>query len=681
MKIRRCPRNGNWVIISPEARYQPFAAHHFKVHNDDAEGVVCGFLIKLHAIPSLNRKFTNIALGKSMKHKQLTTVIAALLSSSTVLAETTPLETTLVTATRTKQTIDETLAPVSVFTREDIERLQAKDIAELLSEAPGVVISQDGSKGSTTSLFIRGTNSDHTLILVNGQRISSATLGDTAVQFLDPEQIERVEIVRGPRSSIYGSEAIGGVIQIFTKNGKNSEATYIRTGAGSNDSWQLAAGTRGKVGSTYYSVDASYFDTNGFDALVDTTSLNRDNDGYENKSASISLGHQFENNSHLEFSFMYSDSAEEHDNLYGDTRPYSDHVIQTAAITYSSSPIEDLWFSTISLGNSIDESNQRDKDDPSSSSDFETSRDSLLWQNDFKIADNHALTLGYEYYDDQVDSTENYTDRVGTPVDSRDNTAFFGVYQTTIRALDIQLGLREDDNEEFGKTTTANTAFGYNINQQHSVIISYGEGFKAPTFNDLYWPIGPYSYGNPDLQPESSESYEIELRGDYGNVGWSANIYRTDIDNLIDWAPDANFAYTPTNIASVRIKGIELNATATVAEWQLRGSINYNEPEDRDTGNTLAKRPEKSAIFAADRHIGKWDIGASWRAYSERFDTVSNTIGTAGYGLVDIRAGYQISNNLKAQLKLNNIFDKDYQTNSRYNQDGFNGFATLNYSL
>ncbi len=606
-----------------------------------------------------------------------------LLLSPVFVAQAAEMETTIITASRIEQKLDDTLAPVFVMTREDIERAQAKDIAELLAQVPGIVVSQDGSKGSSTSIFMRGTNNDHTLFLVDGQRFSSATLGETAIQFLDPEQIERIEIVRGPRSTLYGSEAIGGVIQIFTKNGKNSAGTYIRTGAGSNNSWQLAAGTRGKSGNTNYAVNVSTFDTRGFDSYQDITPPNDDDDGYQNTAASLSFGHEFADDSSLAFSFLYSDSDEEHDGTFSASSPYSKHLVQTASLSYNRDIIADFWATTIMLGNSIDESNQRDHEDIAneSASDFETTRDSILWQNDISFNANHVLSLGIEYYDDQVESTTDYTDRSGTPVESRDNTAIFAAYQANLNQLDIQLGLREDDNEEFGTTTTANIAAGYAINEQHKVILSYGEGFKAPTFNDLYWPIGAYSYGNPDLVPESSKNYELELRGTYDNLQWSANIYRNDIDNLIDWAPDETFAYTPTNIASVEIKGIELAASTEMSGWKLRGSINYNQPEDTETGYTLVKRPEKSAAIELDKSFNKTDFGISWKASSERYKDAANTTGTAGFGLVNLRIAHQITDDFKAQVKLNNVFDKDYQTNLGYNQDGFNWFVTLTYSL
>jgi vitamin B12 transporter len=257
----------------------------------------------------------------------------------------------------------------------------------------------------------------------------------------------------------------------------------------------------------------------------------------------------------------------------------------------------------------------------------------------------------------------------------------FAAYQANLNKFDLQLGLREDDNEEFGTTTTANIATGYAINEQYKVILSYGEGFKAPTFNDLYWPIGLYSYGNPDLVPETSENYEVELRAAYENLQWSANIYRNNIDNLIDWAQDETFAYTPTNIDSVQIEGIELAASTEISGWKLRSAINYTQPEDKITGYTLVKRPEKSATFELDKNFNKTDIGISWQVSSERYSDASNTTSTAGFGLVNFRVAHQITDAFKAQLKINNIFDKDYQTNSGYNQDRVNWFVTLTYSL
>ncbi|MFA7553818.1 MAG: TonB-dependent receptor [Spongiibacteraceae bacterium] len=620
-----------------------------------------------------------------MKNTPFATAIATALSLGTALPaladNSSGLETTLVTATRTKQTITDTLAPVAVFTREDIQRLQPTSLNDVLAQVPGITTSQDGPAGSSSSVYIRGTNNDHTLFLIDGQRFSSATLGETAIQFLDPEQIDRIEVVKGPRSNLYGSEAIGGVIQIFTKKGNTNSGSYVKAGAGSHNSQQLSGGTRGGVNNSYYAVNASYQRTDGFDARSDTVAPNNDDDGYKSATASINLGHKFSNNSVLDFSFLYSSAEEEHDNSYGLSRPYSDHVIQTVNLSYATSVIESVWFSTINIGNSIDESKQRDKDIATDKSDFKTTRYSVLWQNDFSLTDHQHLTLGTEYYDDQVDSTTVYTVRSGAEVTSRDNTAIFAFYQIDFNIVDVQLGLREDNNEEFGKTTTANAATGLQLGEKHKLIFSYGEGFKAPTFNDLYWPIGSYSYGNPDLLPETSTNYEVELRGTYERFNWSANIYRNDINNLIDWAPDANFAYTPSNIDSVRIKGIELQASTVIADWVVSGSVNYNEPENRETGKMLIKRPKKSAIFNLDKNFGKVDAGFSWRAYSERFSNSSNDQSTAGFNLVDVRLGYMINPNLKAQLKLNNLFDKDYQTNTGYEKDGFNGFVSVTYTL
>ena len=684
VKIRRCPRNGNWLIISPEARYQPFAAHHFKVHNDDAEGVVCGFIIKLHAIPSLNRKFTNIALGKSMKHKQLTTAISVLLSSSTVLAEITPLETTLVTATRTEQTVSSTLAPSSVFTKADIERLQAKDLGELLQRIPGVSVTSSGSKGSDTDMYLRGSSGDHTLFLIDGQRFNSATKGTTNFQLVEPEQIERIEIVRGARSSIYGSDAIGGVVQIFTKKGNDKPSHFVSTGAGSNNTWQVSAGSKGKTKDIRYSANISHLKSDGFDNVDNNTQPNNnddDDDGYRNSTASLSLGYDFTDGSKLDVNYFHTQAKIEYDSK--NKVPYSEKWIQTTNLTYSS-PTIGIWSTQAVLGYSIDDSDSYDDLKPTKHDYFRTSRKSFLWQNDFQISDQQLLTLGLDYYDDKVNSSSEYTDIDGIPVEKRDNIAHFGVYQASFGMVDIQLGLREDDNEDFGKETTGNASIGLQVDDHHKFILSYGEGYKVPTFNDLYWPNLGWSFGNPNLKSESSENYEFELRGDYKVFNWKLNYFQTDISNLIDWAPvnsTPDSPITPSNIDEAEIEGSELTLSMEIAGWQVNASVDYVLSLDSSVNKQLTNRPKKSLNIDIDKNYGRWQIGFGLQAAGKTYGDLENTEVTAGYGLLNARLGYQITDALKAQVKLNNLLDKDYQTRYGYNQDRFNGFVTITYTM
>ncbi len=618
----------------------------------------------------------------------LPVLLPVLATASSAYAENTTsvIETTLVTATRTEQTIENSLAPATVFTRDDIEKLQAKSLTELLSRVPGIEIASSGSKGSATSMYLRGTNDDHTLFLIDGQRFNSATLGSTSFQLVEPEQIERIEVVRGPRSSIYGSDAIGGVVQIFTKKGTTQPSHYIRTGAGSNDTWQIAGGSRGQIKGLRYSFNASHLETDGFDSFVETTPPNDDDDGYRNTATSINLGYDFSYGGKLDLNYFYTKSKNEYDDRFPppSTKPYSEDWIQTANLTFSS-PVREFWSTQVVLGHSIDDKDNLDDFDPTNHSHFRTTRESLLWQNDFQLSDKQLFTVGVDYYDDEVVSTSNYVNTQGEAVKSRDNQALFGVYQLTLGIIDAQFGLREDDNEDFGTETTANASVGIALDDNHKVIVSYGEGYKAPTFNDLYWPITPWAFGNPNLKAETSESYEIEFRGNYQNLRWSLNYYQTDISNLIDWAPvdpnDPFSAYTPSNVDNAEIEGTELLVITDIIGWQIAGTLQYITAEDAQTGKQLRNRPEAGAVLDIDRDFGKWQLGFGFEANSKAYGDIANNNETAGYGIFNARAGFQVTDEFKIQLKLNNLLEKDYQTRFDYNEDGLNGFVTFTYTL
>ena len=442
-----------------------------------------------------------------------------------------PVEEVFVTATRTPTPISKTLAPVTVITEGDIQRLQPVDLADLLKRVPGVDLSQSGSAGSTTSLFMRGTNSDHTLFLIDGQRINSASLGNTSFQLIDPNQIERIEIVRGAKSSIYGSEAIGGVIQIFTKKGKGKPKTSVSTEVGSNSLQRTSVATRGSYDNFRYALSTSYLDTDGIDSTVDNTGTNRDRDGYRNRSVNTNLGYEFTNGIDVGFSFLQADTR----NFYDDSPTedsYNDHWIQNIVLNVDV-PVTDWWQSKVSLGQSIDDSDNIDGITGINESNFRTTRENASWQNDFSISEDQLLTLGYDFYDDELDSSQAYVDSDGNPVSDRDNNALFAQYQGTFSIFDVIVGIREDDNEAFGTHTTGNLFVGLQLDDNHRMTLSWAEGFKAPTFNDLYWPASTYGLGNPDLDPEESENYEVGFSGDYDIWRWELSVYQNRIDNLM----------------------------------------------------------------------------------------------------------------------------------------------------
>jgi vitamin B12 transporter len=612
-------------------------------------------------------------------------LVITMASFSTVANE--PVDEVFVTATRTPTPIAKTLAPVTVITEGDIQRLQPVDLADLLKRVPGVDLSQSGSAGSTTSLYMRGTNSDHTLFLIDGQRINSASLGNTNFQLIDPSQIERIEIVRGAKSSIYGSEAIGGVIQIFTKKGKGKPETSVSTEVGSNSLQRTAVATRGSYENFRYALSTSYLDTDGIDSKVDNTGTNRDRDGYRNRSINTNLGYEFTNGIDVGLSFLQTDTR----NFYDDSSAedsYNDHWIQNVVLNVDM-PVTDWWQSKLSLGQSIDDSDNIDGITGIKESDFRTTRENASWQNDFSISEDQLLTLGYDFYDDELDSSQAYLDSDGNPVSDRDNNALFAQYQGTFSIFDVIVGIREDDNEAFGTHTTGNFSVGLQLDDHHRMTLSWAEGFKAPTFNDLYWPASTYGLGNPDLDPEESENYEVGFSGDYDIWRWELSAYQNRIDNLIQWAPANNpvlpYAWTPSNVSTAKIKGGELVVAGQLAGWDISTAFSYTNPRDDDTDKVLLKRSKKSFLLDIDRRFSRWDVGLSMNARSKRYINTSNTDSLGGYTLVDFRVGYNLTNKLKAQFRVDNVFDKHYRTNasssSCYNQDGTNWLVKLSYSI
>ncbi len=581
----------------------------------------------------------------------------------------------VVTGTRTPVALADSLASVAVVSRARLEQLQATALTDVLSQATSLDISNSGGAGSQTSLYTRGTANGHTLILVDGQRISSATLGSANVQFLNPDQIERIEIVRGSRSSLYGSDAIGGVVQIFTRDGSASSGSYISAGAGSHNLNKLAAGTSGKQDSLRYGLHVSRLQTDGFDNLIDDTGNNSDDDGYRNRSVNASVGYEFASGADIALRYLESHNRNEYDSAFSPaTEPYSISRIQNINLQ-GSLPITDFWTSSLSLGTARDDSDDKDRVSGLNTGDFRTTREQLFWQNDLTLAEGHTLTLGYDYFEDEVEASTNYAES------SRDNEALFVQYQGQVARLDMLAGYRKDDNEAFGTHETANAALGLTLSEQYRLVLGWSEGFKAPTFNDMYWPEGPYSAGNPDLEPEQSKNLELSLQGNHAQLDWALTWFRNDVKNLIDWAPGPDFVWRPYNVSNAEIKGAELTFGANLWDWQWNLGYSYIEPLDAESDTMLIKRSRNNLNLSADREFGALSLGVSVKAQDQRYSNSDNSQRLGGYATAAVRLGYRLSSNLEANLKLQNVLDQDYRLNRGYNQDGFNWLASVTYRL
>ncbi len=604
----------------------------------------------------------------------------------------------VVTATRTEQSSSAVLAPVTVIDRNDIERLQPEDISDLFDKVPGATVTRAGGPGSQSSIFLRGTNNEHTLVLLDGQRISSATLGATNFQFLDPEQIERIEVVRGPRSSLYGSDAIGGVVQVFTRSANSLPSAYVSAGAGSYDSYRASAGGSGKVENWHVSGGVSRYSTAGFSNFDDSRGVLDDKDGYHDNSLNGKLGYDFDNGAKLDLAHFYTSARNEFDNPNEpDLKPFSEHWIQNTSLTLHA-PLTSFWKTSASIARSIDDEDDFNNESATSHTYFRTTRNSVSWQNDFTVDKTQVITAGVDYYKDFIDSSTTYTDAAGKEIKDRNTKGYFAQYLLTQEIFDLQLGARSDHIERVGSVNTGNAALGFNLPAQHRLIFSAGNAFRAPTVNDLYWPIGTYDYGNPTLKPEKSKDYEVELRGNYQPLQWSFSVYENRIKNLIQWAPDpasAVGAYTPSNVAKAKIRGADFNVTTAIEQWLIGGRLSYTNPRDEDTDLLLQKRNRRTLGLDVDRKFGKLTIGADWLLQDARYADAENTRKLGGYGTLDLRASYDPTPNWQLALRADNVLAKKYTTQStawydpvtsdknwsNYNTERFGWFATVTYRM
>ncbi|MDD5319581.1 MAG: TonB-dependent receptor [Methylococcales bacterium] len=579
----------------------------------------------------------------------------------------------VVTATRTEVAKNQLAAASTVYTRKDIERLQVQTLPELLKGTTGLDMTQAGGYGKITSVFMRGTSPDQVLVLIDGIKAGSVTAGTTPFEFIPIDQIERVEIIRGPQSSLYGSEAMGGVIQIFTRKGNTQEkpSVALEGGGGSYNTYRLAGTVSGKWKNSWYTLGSSRFDSQGFNARQPTPGpfgVNQpDHDGYQNTAVNARLGHRFDNNAEVEAFFMRAEGKTEYDGTFQDKTEFVEQVVGATG----SMDIVENWRSTLRLGQSRDDNDQF-APDGSFSSQFNSTRWNASWLNQFTLSDEHQLIAGADYRLDEVDSSEIFAES------SRYDVGIFTELHSQLWDDHfVNASVRWDENEAFGDYVTGNVGWRYNWNYGISLLANFGNAFKAPSFNDLYFP----NFGNPNLQPEESTSFETGLAGNHDWGQWEIRAYHTNIDNLITPTMDpVTFNFRAENIGKAQIDGIETEISTQLMGWNGKLSMNLLSPENRETNKRLPRRAEKTLAFDLSRSFGAVDLGANVLAQGDRFDNTQNTIKVAGYVTVDLRSAYHFNKNWMLSAKLNNLLDKNYQTVDTFNSAGRNFFVSIHYN-
>ena len=572
------------------------------------------------------------------------------------------LQETIVTATRTPVALDAVDAPVIVITRQDIERSLAGDVSEILQGQAGLEIARNGGPGQTTSLFTRGTDSNHTVVLIDGVRINPGTIGGAALQSIAPESLERIEIVKGPRSTLYGSDAIGGVIQLFTrgaaKSGVSAGATY-----GSLDTQQLF-GDAAMVASDRFrfGVGGSYAQSAGMPTFVDDHTdrgyRNTTGRAYAELDASESLtfrGRAFHAAGRTEYS----------------NPTFSDPPYEAVSQNFENSvySFETDYHRDDGLGLRATVSRMNDDIDQNQANfagrDFaHTRRDNVDVQLDLPEWHDHAISVGAQHSDEDTDALS-----FGTGFD--EGTAVsqgFVQDQFTAGRLNSRLALGFVDHETFGSEVTWNAEFGVGLGSGTRIAVLGGKAFRAPDSTDRFG-FG----GNPQLHPEVSEQYELSVRQKLGAQHLlTLSAFDNRIRDLINFVviDPVTFDGRNENVDRARIKGVELGYRFTGEAWRARAELTLQDPRDETTDERLLRRSRESLTLAIDRDVGRLDLGLDVAAYGNRKDVGLPAVTLESYALVNATLRYRATPQLTVQGRLENAFDEEYTVVQGYRTEG-----------
>ncbi|MDJ0700157.1 MAG: TonB-dependent receptor [Woeseiaceae bacterium] len=587
------------------------------------------------------------------KFRSVYCVLAMLACASVSADDVLHADTIIVTATRTEIPLRDATVPVSVITREDIELSLATDLAELLRFEAGVDIGRNGGPGQATSLFLRGTESNHTLVLVDGVRINPGTLGGAAIQHVAPEVIERIEIVKGARSSLFGTDAIGGVINIITRR---ADSAYVEggVGAGSFDSRTgfVSGGDRGE--GYEFGATVNWQATDGYAQRTDSD-VRR---GYDNVSANLYAQRTFGNTDvglrhwHAEGNVEYLDFF-----LTPVDQDYENGVTALELTTRWS----DAGNSKLVLSHMSDDIRQVQ------SPDFvESSRFSVDWQYSHAF-DRHTFTAGLYAVEENAETLS-----FGSGFDE----------DTTTRAVFVQdqwsrgrhtafIALRLTDHDAFGNHTTWNAEYAFEINENWTLNAGIGHAMRAPDATDRFG-FG----GNPNLDPELADEAQLGLRfAPGGRHSVDFELYANNVEDLIEFDFET---FTLANIDEAEIRGGQLGYEYRADAFSVRLDLVRQRADNKLTGERLLRRAEETATLKYTRNIGKHRLGISVLASGDRVDF--GNVSLPGYVLTNLSGQFALGEHLQAHARIENLLDTEYQTAANYRMQERSVFVELKYA-
>lgn len=541
-----------------------------------------------------------------------------------------------VTATRTPKLADETLASVIVIDREALESSSGMDLGEVIRFHSGIDIVRAGGAGQQTSIFMRGANSNQTLVMIDGVQVNPGTASIANIQNLRPDNVDRVEIVKGPRSSLYGSQAIGGVINIITKPSEKT-ATHVELGGGDNNTAFGNFRQSIRMGKLSASVNAGGIYTDGYPVFLESNEPR----GHTNKESGADIGFQADN-----FSIRTRYQQNKGTTEYLSGAPVDQEFLNDLGLIEATYKASERISATLRLSNVRDEIDQNQSDDFA-----HTDRREADLKLDMAFPGNQLLTIGSTYTDSDV-SAVIYGSGYASVVN---NHAVYIQDQLQHGAFSLLVAGRHENHEAYGEHSTGELSVGYALNANNRIRASASTGYRTPDGNQLFG-FG----GDPALEPEEAENLEIGSTHTFGNWQLGTAIFRNEVKNLIDFVEIGPWIYQLQNISSSRLEGAELSLNWQEANWSWKNQAGYTRAIDRDTEENLPRRPRQSFSSQLEFRQDRYSVGGTLLAKSHSKNSAFDDIRLPGHAVLNVHASVKLDQNVKVRLNVENVTDKEY---------------------
>jgi vitamin B12 transporter len=585
------------------------------------------------------------------------------------------IDTVVVTATRSPQRAEALVADTTVISADEIDRSGAGSVADILRRQRGIEIASNGGPGASTSVYLRGANSNQVVVLVDGVRIGSSTTGAASWNAIPVTAIDHIEIVYGPLSSLYGADAIGGVVQIFTRKSEGKPQVSASAGGGTYSTRQYDAGVHGSTGgghSITYSLGGSHERSDGFSATrPGAFGYNPDKDGYHRNSVNGRLALRLADGHEIGAQLLQSRLHAQYDSGSSSYDTHNTQAIDSYAVFLNDRFLPN-WQSSVQAARSFDKLGSFTSAAASGASHINTRQDEFTWQNTLALGQDTLQLLYGHRKEDVLSSSSAALTR------SRITNSYAASYETKRGSHLLDLSAR-NDRSQYGAKTTGAAGYGYNFSKELRATASIGTSFRAPTFNELYYP----GYGLPTNKPERGRNAEAGLRYQLGDMQLQANYYHDRLTDMIVTAipcpsGTGSCAY---NVDHALLEGLTLGAETRLGDLNLRGSADLQDPRDETTGKQLARRARRHASFAAGYNLGQLETGIELQASGKRFDDAANLKRLGGYGLLNLYGSWQFTREVSLLVRVDNLADQRYELARNYGTAGRTMFAALRYGI